>query len=122
MKAFTTPTVAKIVNKIENGTKINAVSRPGIPSLDSQTFNRIIAKTLEIAEETRRILGDILYPRSSAKPTAKTGAPDKINKVSSSALRSQTIDHAMTPNDNNGISPSKLIYIAKPPTLGTKPE
>ena len=36
LKAFTTPTVAKIVNKIANGAKINKVSTPGIPILNNK--------------------------------------------------------------------------------------
>ena len=68
-----------------------------------------------------RNFGDISYPRSSAKPTAKTGDADNINQFNSSAFKSNTTAKGQKPNDSKGINPSKLLYIARPPTLGIKP-
>ena len=50
------------------------------------------------------------------------GIADKISKVISCVFRSSTTDTGTKPNDKRGIKPSKLIYIASPPTLGTNPE
>ena len=47
LKAFTTPTVANIVKRTANGVKSSNVSKPGIPNLNNQTLNIIIARTLE---------------------------------------------------------------------------
>ena len=51
LKALTTPTVAKIVNRMPKGANISSVSTPGMPSLDSQTLNNKIATKLEMASE-----------------------------------------------------------------------
>ena len=81
LNEFTTPTVAKTVKKMANGVKTSNVSNPGTPSSYNQTLNIIITRKLEIAEAAKRALGDMLYPRSSINPTAKTGPADKIKKV-----------------------------------------
>ena len=108
LKALTTPTVAKTVNKIANGENVNKKSIPGIPNLDNQILKPRSTIKLETADAKRRTLGDIAYPRSSAKPTINTGTADNINKVRSSALRSNTTDTGIKPKDNRGISPRML--------------
>ena len=121
MKAFTTPTVAKIVNRIPKGANMSKVSMPGMPRLSSQNLNNKIARKLEAVDAINLALGDMSYPKSSANPTEKTGAADIIKSVSCSASRSNTTERGMKPKDRRGISTRMLMYIARPPTLGTKP-
>ena len=104
--ASTTPTVAKIVNRIPKGANISSVSTPGIPSLLSQTLNNKIATEPETADATSLALGDMSYPKSSASPTANTGAADKIKSVSCSTLRSKTTESGMKPKVSRGMSTS----------------
>ena len=109
LKAFTTPTVAKIVKRIPKGANMSSASTPGMPRLSSQTLNNIIAKKLEAADAINLALGDIAYPKSSANPTAKTGAADKINSVSSCTSRSKTTERGIKPKDRRGIKTSIAI-------------
>ena len=71
----------KTVNNIAKGAKFSNPSRPGTSTLDNQTLKKIMAKKLETADATSRALDDILYPRSSAKPTTKTGTAEIINEL-----------------------------------------
>ena len=59
LKALTTPTVAKIVKSIPNGANVRNASKPGTPSLESQTLNKKIATKLDTAEATNLAFGDI---------------------------------------------------------------
>ena len=101
LKALTTPTVAKIVNRIPKGINISSASTPGMPRLSSQVLNNKIAIKLEIADATSLALGDMSYPKSSANPTENTGAADKIKSVSCSASRSKTTESGMKPNERS---------------------
>ena len=109
LKAFTTPTVAKIVNKMAKGINKRSISKPGIPSLVNQTLKNKIMARLETAEAIRRAFDDIAYPISSANPTEKTGKADRINQVICPTFRLNTTERGMKPNDKSGISTSILM-------------
>ena len=102
LKALTTPTVAKIVNRMPKGVNMSNVSNTGMPRLSSQTLNNKIAIKLEAADAINLALGDMSYPKSSASPTENTGAADRIKSVSCSASRPKTTESGMKPNDRGG--------------------
>ena len=109
LKAFTTPTVAKTVNKMAKGAIISRISTPGTPNLVNQTLNSEMATKLDMAEAIRRAFDDIAYPISSANPTEKTGKADRINQVICPTFKLNTTERGMKPNDRSGISTSILM-------------
>ena len=62
-----------------------------------------------MADAYSRILADIAYPRSSAKPTRNTGKEDEINQNISLELISNTIERGIKPKDRSGINTRMLM-------------
>ena len=109
MKAFTTPTVAKIVNNISLGQSLK--SNLGILFQDFQSkLEKInITKRPDNVDANSRHFGSMGKPKSSTIPIKNTGKAVNIKKIISSVFKSNTTASGINPKVKRGMSPNILI-------------